>query len=64
MCGLAAHPRCVRNTNGPTTNALSRTVVDTAGTPVAGAFVKIYHTNDKTSLTALTDATGRYAPLT
>jgi hypothetical protein len=47
--------------NAPITSTLSGTVLDLGGNPVAGVTVSVFHHNDHTTLSAVTDANGHYA---
>jgi hypothetical protein len=47
--------------NAPLTSAISGTVVDKTGVPVAGVTVSAFHHNTNTTVTTLTDANGRYS---
>ena len=47
--------------NAPVTSAVSGTVVDRAGIPIAGVTVSVFHHNTNTTVTAVTDANGRYS---
>lgn len=49
------------NGNAPVTAALSGTVVDTTGAPVPDVTVSVFHHNDHTTLTAVTDGAGHYS---
>jgi Protein of unknown function (DUF1566)/Carboxypeptidase regulatory-like domain len=43
------------------TNKLSGKVVDTSGKPLAGVTISVFHHNDNTTVTTITDANGAYA---
>lgn len=47
--------------NAPVTKALSGTVLDLTGAPVAGVTVSLFYHNFNTTLTTVTDGSGRYA---
>lgn len=46
---------------GPITSTLSGTVLSTNNTPLAGVTISVYHHNDHTTATAITDSNGHYA---
>jgi hypothetical protein len=47
--------------NAPVTSAVSGTILDKVGAPVAGVTVSVFYTNMNTVVTTLTDASGRYS---
>jgi hypothetical protein len=59
--GSADTPASSAANNAPVKSALSGTVVDKNGQPVAGVSVTVFHHNNNTSVTATTDASGRYS---
>jgi hypothetical protein len=57
----AGNTSTVTTGTGPVTSTLSGTVTSKSGAPVAGVTVSVFHHNDHTTKTAITDANGMYA---